>query len=107
MTKNNNMKSGSKGTLESEVNMGASCGVSGYMMLILIHSCDASGDSDMEDGGIQEISKNAKVVTKKVHKSTKGGRSQKNASQKKAKFKETIESKEEVGTVCREPGPGP
>jgi hypothetical protein len=36
-TKNNNMKSGSKGTLESEVHVGASCGVSGYMMLILIH----------------------------------------------------------------------
>jgi hypothetical protein len=61
----------------------------------------------MEDSDIQEISKNAKEVTKKVHKSTKGGRSRKNASRKKTKLKETIESEEEVGTVCREPGPGP
>jgi len=36
-TTNNNMKSRSKGTLEAEVHVGASCGVSRYMMIILIH----------------------------------------------------------------------
>ncbi|KAG2336593.1 hypothetical protein BDR05DRAFT_953244 [Suillus weaverae] len=78
-TTNNNVKSRSKGTLESEV----------YRY--------ASGDSDMEVDDVQEIAKNAKEVTKKVHKSTKGGRSRKNASQKKkAKSKETIESEEEA-----------
>jgi hypothetical protein len=62
----------------------------------------------MEDDDIQEIAKNAKEVTKKVHKSTKGGRSRKNASQKKkGKSKETIESEEEVGAACRELCPGP
>ncbi|KAG2737051.1 hypothetical protein P692DRAFT_20823939, partial [Suillus brevipes Sb2] len=72
------LKSRSKKTLESEAHR------------------DASGDSDMEDSDIQEISKNAKEVTKKVHKSTKGGRSRKNASRKKTKLKETIESEEEA-----------
>lgn len=58
----------------------------------------------MKDGDIQEIPKNAKEVAKKVYKSTKGGRSRKDASQKnKAKSKETIESEDEVGTFCREP----
>jgi hypothetical protein len=36
-TTNNNVKSRSKGTLESEAHVGASCGESGYLMLILIH----------------------------------------------------------------------